>query len=76
MATPGFNVMSEMSEPKIPERRKGRADRRTRHQDRRDPERLIDDVAPRRNPEVPDRRKGQPAAPARPSSAATLGSNT
>jgi hypothetical protein len=42
---------------KSPERRKGPADRRDASPDRRDPERLADELAPRRNSELPDRRK-------------------
>jgi hypothetical protein len=38
-------------------RRKGRKDRRLVKQDRRNAERVAEDVGPRRNPEVPDRRK-------------------
>lgn len=40
-----------------PERRKGNADRRKQKQDRRNPERVADDLVPRRNPDTPDRRK-------------------
>lgn len=46
-----------MSGYKGPERRNGPADRRRNRQDRRNPERAADDFTPRRNPDVPDRRK-------------------
>jgi hypothetical protein len=46
-----------MSQPKDPERRQGPRDRRVNRQDRRNPERVVDDFAPRRNPDQPDRRK-------------------
>jgi hypothetical protein len=46
-----------MSESKTPERRKGPIDRRAPPQDRRNPERTADDIAPRRNPDLPDRRE-------------------
>lgn len=46
-----------MPTTKTPERRGSAGDRRKATQDRRRPERLAEDVAPRRNPDVPDRRK-------------------
>ncbi|MEQ8483197.1 MAG: hypothetical protein RIB46_02430 [Pseudomonadales bacterium] len=46
-----------MSPAKGPERRTGAPDRRSKRQDRRNPERLADDFAPRRNPDRSDRRK-------------------
>ena len=51
-----------MSEPKLdmhtgPERRTGKADRRVAAQDRRNEDRLAEELLPRRNPEIPDRRK-------------------
>ncbi|MEQ8857591.1 MAG: hypothetical protein RIC56_02990 [Pseudomonadales bacterium] len=46
-----------MSDHDGPERRTGSKDRRTRKQDRRDPERVADELVPRRNPDRPDRRK-------------------
>ena len=39
------------------ERRKGLVDRRNCAEDRRNAERTADDLAPRRNPETPERRK-------------------
>ncbi len=49
-----------MSAPTIPDsnpnRRQGPADRRGNSPDRRNPERLQDDIAPRRHPDLPDRR--------------------
>lgn len=39
------------------ERRKGPADRRQRKPDRRNPERVAEDLVPRRNPDQPDRRR-------------------
>lgn len=45
-----------MPETTKPDRRKGPKDRRASKPDRRNAERLLDDIAPRRNPEVPDRR--------------------
>lgn len=39
------------------ERRQGLADRRSASADRRDPDRLQQDIAPRRNPDQADRRK-------------------
>lgn len=57
----------EAPAPMAPERRRGPADRRTQRQDRRDVERVADDLVPRRNPDLPDRRGGGAIdAPARP----------
>jgi len=53
----GSTVRSRMSGYAGPERRKGPADRRKRNPDRRNPERVADDVVPRRNPDQPDRRR-------------------
>ncbi len=39
------------------ERRKGPVERRNYAEDRRNAERTADDLAPRRNPETPERRK-------------------
>lgn len=41
------------------ERRKGPADRRKHNPERRNPERVAEDVVPRRNPEQPDRRRNR-----------------
>ena len=38
------------------ERRKGPKDRRTTKSERRNPERIADEIAPRRHPDVKDRR--------------------
>lgn len=46
-----------VAEPVEQERRNGPADRRATPQERRNPERAADDMAPRRNPDVGDRRK-------------------
>jgi hypothetical protein len=46
-----------MSVASNPERRKGPADRRDTSPDRRNPERVADEFAPRRNSDPPDRRK-------------------
>lgn len=43
-----------------PERRSGKPDRRRSREDRRNEDRMLDDPAPRRNPDVPDRRKPAP----------------
>lgn len=39
------------------ERREGPADRRVATEERRNPERIAQDIAPRRDPDVKDRRK-------------------
>lgn len=57
-----FHQPADDQSPSMPadtgkQRRSGPANRRTRKADRRNAERLTEDIAPRRNPEVPDRRK-------------------
>jgi len=44
-------------DPDTVERRQGPADRRIALEDRRNSERLTQDIAPRRDPDVKDRRK-------------------
>jgi len=39
------------------ERRDGPRDRRAKNKDRRDPERVADDIAPRRHPDIKGRRE-------------------
>ena len=50
-----------MSEYSGPERRNGPKDRRSSAQDRRDEDRVANELMPRRNPDVPDRRKMESA---------------
>lgn len=52
-----LHVQNTMSANPGPERRKGEDDRRTNGPDRRNDDRVIEEVLPRRNPEQADRRK-------------------
>ena len=47
--------MNDGTQPTV-ERRVGKADRRENSLDRRNEDRVMDDIEPRRNPEIPDRR--------------------